>query len=191
MKLKVVSRELLRDTLAVHRMTLSDQTPVEVLQKIRVALAVDAVVLGKVERTDKQLILSVSVKRVSDGQGISFANASADRSDFFGSLTSYPSIEPPHEIRKVGEGGISSPECLDCPVPQFRSKADASSQALLVLAISSQGRVAAVKVLKGAGPEFADEAFQALRVFRYKPAHDRDERPVPVAIFFEVFFLNK
>src|SRR2546427_287468 len=127
-------------------------------------------------------------KRISDGRLLGSENAAVERSAFFDSLTMYSATPTLAEPQRVGGNGVTPPECLDCPVPQFRHRADASSRAMLSVGVSSEGRVVAVKVLRGAGPEFADEAWGMLRVFRYNPAHDRSGHPVAVSIFVEIFF---
>jgi hypothetical protein len=188
-ELKVVNREQLTHTLVIRNITLSLQSPAETLQEVGKNMDFEAIAFGTVEKTEKQLLVSVFVKRVLDGQTIASSNTSVARSDFYESLASYPrSKTPTEEIRHANEQGVSAPECLDCPVPQFRSRADASSQALLAIVVSAEGRVVAIKVVRGAGPEFADEAMQRLRVFRYKPAHDKKGRPVPVFTFVAVSF---
>jgi hypothetical protein len=48
-----------------------------------------------------------------------------------------------------------------------------------------------VMVIRGAGPEFADEAFRVLRVFRFKPANDSSGQPTAVAIIFEIVFVTE
>ena len=187
-KLRVVNRDLLRGTRAVQKITARDLTSSETLHKIGTAIVVDAVVFGTVEKSERKLTVSVFAKRVSDGRLLGSENAAVERSAFFDSLTRYSATPTLAEPQRVGGNGVTPPECLDCPVPQFRHRADASSRAMLSVGVSSEGRVVAVKVLRGAGPEFADEAWGMLRVFRYNPAHDRSGQPVAVSIFVEIFF---
>jgi hypothetical protein len=188
---KVLKRGLLGHTLEGMGMTVPDLFTLEGAQRVGKKIGADSILSGQLVKGERQISFSVHIRRVADGREIGQASTVVARSTFFDSLSTYPNSEPLVELKRVGVEGVSAPECLDCPIPQFRSKADSSSRALLSLAISREGRVVAVKVLRGAGPEFADEALLWLRVFRYQPARDRNGQPVAVAVFLEVFFSTK
>ena len=188
-KIEVTSRDLVTRVVGAQRKKTYDLDSPEVLVRIGTALKTEALVFGVVDKGERQLVLSVLVKRISDGMLIASEKVGLERSDFFDSLNSYPQAEPAREIRRVDEKGVSVPECLDCPTPQFRSRSDAGSRVLLIVVVAPQGRVTAVEVLSGAGPEFRDEALRAFRVFRYKPAHDRTGQPIAIGLPVEVFFV--
>lgn len=154
----------------------------------------ESIALGTVDETPQQILLRVFVRRISDQTVVADQQVTLQQSDFCRSLVSYPHYLAPSEVFRSGEKGVSPPECEDCPAPQFRGPADGkleksrSTTILLGVLITEEGRVARVKVLQGAGPEFEDMAWRNLRAFRFKPARNKAGQSVAAAIQMEVFF---
>jgi|SRR5690242_1085908 len=154
----------------------------------------DALAYGTIEDTPQEIVLRVFVKRTADQALVADQQIKIQQSAFYGSLGSYPNRLTPSEVFRVGEKGIEPPQCEDCPAPQFHGPADGKTEKsqsvmiLLGLVITAEGRVANVRVLQGAGPEFEDRAWQAMRVFRFKPARNKAGQDVAAAIPMEVSF---
>jgi TonB family protein len=54
--------------------------------------------------------------------------------------------------------------------------------------ITAEGRVTQARVIQGLGSGLDEEAVEALKSWRLKPATDVDGRPVPVYMPFELIF---
>lgn len=193
-KLTLANRDLLAHQLELRKLSSADLTSAETLHLLRDSIPSEALAFGTVDTTPQQILLKVSVKRISDQALVADQQITIQQSDFFKSLVSYPKYLTPSEVFRAGEKGIDPPECEDCPAPQFRSPADGmpkksqNTTILLGLVITEEGRVARVKVLQGAGPEFEDMAWRNVRVFRFKPARNKAGRNIAAVIQMQVFF---
>jgi TonB family protein len=193
-KFALVGRDRLGHELQQRKLSPADLTSPETARLLCNSIPVDAVVYGTVNTNGEELLLRASVRRASDLAVIASEQISLQQSEFYRSLVSYPNYLTPREVFGAGEKGINFPECEDCPAPQFRSTADArtdrsrTAAVLLGLVITEEGRVANVKVLQGAGPEFTDMAWRAVRAFRFKPARNKAGENVAAAIPMQVFF---
>jgi len=153
-----------------------------------------AIAYGTIDDAPQEILLRVFVRRTTDQTLVADEQITIPQSEFYRNLSSYPNRLAPSEVFRAGEKGIDSPQCQDCPAPQFRGPADRKTEKspstviLLGLIITAEGRVANVRVLKGAGPEFEDMAWQAIRVFRFKPAKNKAGQSVAAALTMEVFF---
>jgi hypothetical protein len=193
-KFTLASRDLLAHQLELGKLSPADLMSVESLPVVHDLVPAEAVALGTVDATSQQILLRVLVRRISDQTLVADQQITVPQSEFFRSLASYPKYLTPSEVYPAGEKSISQPECEDCPAPQFRGPADGkpeksrNTSILLGLVITEEGRVARVKVLRGAGSEFEDIAWRNLRVFRFKPARNKAGHSVAAAIQMQVFF---
>jgi protein TonB len=92
-------------------------------------------------------------------------------------------------LRRIG-GGVSAPEVLFAPSPEFSEearKAKVSGNVLVYLQVDEQGRPTHIRVLKGIGMGLDEKAIEAVRQYRFKPAME-DGRPVTVEMNVEVNF---
>jgi hypothetical protein len=194
-KIILVNRELLGHQLELHKLSLADLAQSEKLRLLHDSVPAESIALGTVDETPQQVLLRVFVRRISDQTLVADQQVAIPQSDFYRSLVSYPNHLVPSDVFRAGEKGVSQPECEDCPAPQFRGPADGrleksgNTNVLLGLVITEEGRVARVKVLRGAGPEFEDLAWRNLRVFRFKPARNKLGRSVAAVIQMEVSFV--
>jgi TolB-like protein len=190
----VVARDAVAHFLDARKLVLSDLESAETLKQLGDSLHVEAILTGSVAREAQHLVVVASVKSTADGATIASEKILIVSDSFFDSLRSYPSAETPTSISQLTDRGVRPPEFLDVPAPQFRGPADSTmgvrgdAAILLNLLISTEGRVANLKVVKGAGPEFADVAWRAVRAFRFRPALDRTGKPVAVVLPMQVFF---
>ena len=103
------------------------------------------------------------------------------------------SLGPGDGIFMPGVGGISIPACLHCPNPSFEAhelNGQPQGTVLLMIVIDSSGRASDVTVTKELGPELDQDAINAVKRWKFKPATDVDGKPVatrtPVEIVFRV-----
>lgn len=193
-KITLVNRDLLSHQLELRKLSLADLAQSETQHLLHGSVPAESIALGTVDETPQRILLRVLVRRISDQTLVADEQITIQQSDFYRSLVSYPHYLAPSEVFRASEKGVSSPECEDCPAPQFRGPADGmpkksqNTTILLGLVITEEGRVARVKVLQGAGPEFEDMAWRNVRVFRFKPAKNKAGHNVAAVIQMQVFF---
>jgi periplasmic protein TonB len=86
---------------------------------------------------------------------------------------------------------VTSPKCAYCPDPQYTDEAREAkvqgSVTLLVL-VDAEGRASEIRVAKGIGLGLDERAMQAIREWRFTPARDAADRPVPAWVMVEATF---
>lgn len=95
---------------------------------------------------------------------------------------------------RAGTGGVGYPQCVYCPNPTYTEearKAKYQGTVLLRCIITVEGRATNCQVLKGVGLGLEDQAMQAVRNWRLKPALGPDGRAVaawsPIEINFRIY----
>ena len=92
-------------------------------------------------------------------------------------------------VRRVG-GGVSPPQVLFAPEPEFSEearKAKVAGNVLVYLQVDTNGRPIHVRVLKGIGLGLDEKAMEAVRQYKFKPAMENG-KPVVVEMQVEVNF---
>jgi len=154
-----------------------------------------------------RVVISGTFAKVPQGIGISLSSTSPsnDRRLFVqahGALpiseqfaTLFPEPIPVMESKdgfpKGGIGGLTSPECVSCPSPDYsdaQRRARYEGVVVLEIVVTADGRTGKVSVLSGPGTGLEENAVRAVQGWRFKPALDLDERPVAVVIPVEVAF---
>jgi protein TonB len=90
-----------------------------------------------------------------------------------------------------GTHGLGFPTCLFCPNPQFSSeaiKAKVAGTVLLEAIINADGRATNIRIVRGLGFGLDENAIEAVRHWRFKPAMGPDNKPAAVAAPIEVSF---
>jgi protein TonB len=88
-------------------------------------------------------------------------------------------------IKRIG-GGVSAPEVLFAPEPEFSEearKAKVSGDVLVYLQVDTLGRPTHVRVIRGIGMGLDERALAAVRQYRFKPAMENGQ---PVAVEMNV-----
>jgi TonB family protein len=94
-------------------------------------------------------------------------------------------------IAHAGINGVSSPQCIYCPQPNYSDKArKAHLEGIVVLdiVVLPDGSVTHITVLKGPGSGLEDNAIDAVRGWKMKPATTKDGTPVAARVNVEVSF---
>lgn len=90
----------------------------------------------------------------------------------------------------LGDSGITPPQILSQPVPEFADEARKKSYAGVVglnIVVDEMGRVRNVSVVHSLDKEMDERAIESVKRWRFRPAK-KDGVPVPVAVYIEVDF---
>lgn len=93
-------------------------------------------------------------------------------------------------VYRVG-GGITAPVALNNVEAEFSDEARRAKYqgvCLISLIVDAQGNPQNPRVVRALGMGLDDKAIEAVRKYRFKPAHKQDGTPVPVMITVEVNF---
>jgi TonB family protein len=105
------------------------------------------------------------------------------------SSTPIPMFEP--KFAHPGKQGITWPMCAYCPAPRYNDEAKrARLQGVVVLwvAVRKEGTADKLVVVRGLGLGLEENAIEAVKGWRFKPARDPDGRPVDAVVPIEVMF---
>ena len=92
-------------------------------------------------------------------------------------------------VYRIG-GGVSAPKALYAPDPEYSDEArKAKYQGIVVLwvVVGADGRPREIRVARALGMGLDEKAIEAVRTWRFEPAHLND-RPVAVQMNVEVSF---
>jgi protein TonB len=86
---------------------------------------------------------------------------------------------------------VSLPRCAHCPDPQYTDEArEAKLQGKVTLQVlvGADGRASQIRILQGIGLGLDERAEQAIRGWKFVPAHDAAHRTVPAWVTVEAVF---
>ena len=157
-----------------------------------------------------KVMISGTFAKVPQGIGISLSSASPSNekrlyvqasgvlpiSEQFTGLfpNPIPAAESKNGLPKSGIGGVTNPECISCPNPQFSDQARMAhyeGNVILQVVVTAEGRTGKVWVVSGPGKGLEENAVRAVQGWRFKPAVDWDGNPVAVLTPIEVTFRLK
>jgi TonB family protein len=100
--------------------------------------------------------------------------------------TAEPKVDPP----RAGTNGITSPRCVYCPAPvsQKARKDKISGTVVLDVTVTADGQVTKPIVLKGPSDALSEQALEAVRKWKMKPASGPDGKPIDCRVQVEVTF---
>jgi protein TonB len=87
--------------------------------------------------------------------------------------------------------GITDPTCAYCPDPQYTDEArEAKLQGKVTLRVlvGVDGRASQIRIVQGIGLGLDERAAQAIRGWKFVPAHDAARRSVPAWVTVEAVF---
>ena len=94
-------------------------------------------------------------------------------------------------VFRPGRGGVGEPQCAYCPDPKFSDearKAKFMGTVMLRLVVTADGRPMNISIIKGAGMGLDENAMEAVKGWRFKPAMGPGGKPVAVQVDIEVTF---
>lgn len=119
------------------------------------------------------------------------AAASSDRNAWVSPTDPSVAGDTTAAIPEASQHGYKPPACQYCPNAQFSdaaTKAKIQGTVLLSVVINKDGLPASVKVVRGLPCGLNQQAIDALKQWKLKPATDRDGNPVAVRTKVEVTF---
>jgi TonB family protein len=94
-------------------------------------------------------------------------------------------------VFRPGRNGVGEPVCIFCPDPKFTEearKAKYQGTVLLRLIVLPDGRPTNISVARGLGMGLDENALEAVKGWKFKPANGPNGKPVPVEVYIEVTF---
>jgi TonB family protein len=186
----VLDRSRLSDALRQAQLLPKDLAAVDSLQRVGSSVPVDAIVTGTIEMNSTQCALTVSVRNVQAGAVLVSSEKSLPSSSFPDNLPPAISNPPSEDIPMAGKLGITTPACEYCPYPAYTNEARKNKiqgVVVLLVTVTSEGRVGNIKLVKSPDPSLTEKAIQAVNQWRFKPA-TKDGMPVTVKVPIEVGF---
>ncbi|MGB2645171.1 MAG: energy transducer TonB [Candidatus Acidiferrum sp.] len=147
----------------------------DVNQQLRVSLRTDG--LGAAWTDAVQLPLTAALEQLSKQPAASFAR-SAD------------AVQAEPGVMQPGVDGVSLPVCVYCPSPDYTDLARTAKYrgtVELSLLVTKEGTVESAVVLKGAPFSLAEQAVEAVKKWKFKPAKMAG-RSVPVRVPVDIEF---
>jgi len=187
----VTDRNQLSSALANARISPNDLNSPEILQRIGASLQADAIVTGTLEISPARYLVRVSVHSVKDGSIVALVDQRVKRPAYVDSLVLLDPGGSATKVARAGVDGIGVPTCLACPPPDYTDKArKAKIQAnvVLLVVIDQEGRAGKIAVTTATDDGLAVKAIEAVRKWRFKPATDREGKPVSVLVPIQVTF---
>lgn len=194
--LPVAEYKAFQDALAKHKITPSDLNAPEGLHQLGAKVNVDFLITGTVELTPGDYRIHVTARRIADGSQLLDKTIVVQRTEFSDSLSEPfpPKVDYPFVKSGQGGGRVDQsfvPRCLYCPQPSYddlarRKKVQGNS--VLEVLISPEGQVAAIHPVKLLGYGLDEQAFNAIKNWKFKPASKPDGTPIAVIVPVEVTF---
>ena len=184
-------RVLDRADLPETKVSPADLHSTEALKRIGAAWGVDAIVTGTVEVSAERYLLTATVVRVGDGTAVATASQPVDHSRILDLLSPAGSGDDGAATLRGGVNGNGVPACLFCPAPPYSAragKAKLQSSVLLSVTVSKDGRTARISILKDPGFGLTERAIETVSGWNFKPAMNKEGKPVPVIVPVEVTF---
>ncbi len=94
-------------------------------------------------------------------------------------------------LPRAGVNGFGVPACVYCPAPDYSNKARADKSrgtVLMDVGVTPEGRATDVIVIKSPGDELGENAIEAVKSWKFRPAKDATGNPVAVGVQVEVTF---
>ena len=121
-----------------------------------------------------------------------FAEESADLATLLpGSMEEKPVIDEESGAYIATLGGVTYPECGQCPIPTYTDPArdkKVSGRILFVATVTAEGRVTDIRILQPLEPSLDKRATETLSSWRLKPARGPDGKAVAVRLLVEMTF---
>jgi TonB family protein len=163
----------------------------EALRAASPPIAADFVVFGTLEKRESSYFLDFHAVRISNGAVVVSERAELHSSEFLESLSAPPLKTSGSPEPTAGVNGVSMPSCIHCPDPDYSDTARAAKingTSVLLVRISPQGTAEGIRPYKLVGYGLDEQAYNAVKRWKFKPALDKDGNPVSVVIPVEMTF---
>lgn len=190
-RFEVIERKQLSSALSDAQLSANDLAAVNTLRRIGGSLKANAIVTGILETTPKLYTVRVGVRRVQDGSVVASGEQSVKRPAYVDTLMFLDPTGSATEVARAGEHGVSVPTCVNCPPPNYTAEERAAKvQGAVVLeaVVNVNGRVGRISVVRAIDDGLARRAVEVVHEWQFKPATDKDGKPVPVLVPIYVTF---
>jgi hypothetical protein len=188
-----LNRDVLRKQLDKEHLSSSDFVARTEIDAARAAGA-DVLITGRIERREKELVVTVTASRNSTGEPIDEQVWRVPRTESLDALAKQP-IQASSSFYLSGQDGVSAASCGYCPNPKYTAAArkhKIEGRVWMMAWIDSSGRAKDVWEVRGLPEGLTQQAMELVRQeWHFKPAHDANGRAVPIVTCLDVNFRVK
>jgi TonB family protein len=198
---EVIDRAQLAAPLKARHFQPKDEVNVTNEVDLAQSLGADLLVDGRFKALDKDLGLTLAVRRavaIEHPRPVLLVNSRIAMSDDLAARLGVPlaSLGPPpdpslHDQYRQGQNGVTRAQCSYCPPAEYSAqgrKKKIDGTVTLSILITPEGRTTDVQVTKSLEPSLDQKAIDAVSQWRFEPARDSSGAPVPVHSMVEVSF---
>ncbi|MGB8476120.1 MAG: TonB family protein [Candidatus Acidiferrum sp.] len=188
---EVIGKKQLSAALTNAKLSTKDLDATEILQHIGSLLQADAVVTGTVETAPARYAVHVAVRRVRDGALLASGDQSVKRPAYADDLALIDPNGSATGLAKAGVGGVGVPTCIVCPPPNYTDqarKAKIQGSVVLQVVVNQEGHIVKITVMRTSDDRLTAKAIEAVRKWQFKPATNKEGKPVAVSVPVELTF---
>ncbi len=165
----------------------------QILHEAAPRIGADIVIIGTVVKRERSYLFEITPVQVSNGAVLDTINTSIEVSGFLDSLlTPFPAKDSdPTLIFRAGVGGVGMPSCVHCPDPSYTDlgrKKKIQGNSVFEVVVSPDGQVQQLRPIKLLGYGLDEEAYNAIKEWKFKPAMRADGTPIATVVPVEVTF---
>lgn len=162
-----------------------------VFNSIANAVGVQAAIGGSYKISAEFIELEITIRNTGDDKKIAEFKVQLRASGTTTTPTDTLVRDPLTQVY-LPTGGVTSPQCKDCPEPEFspeaREKRVSKAQSLIRITVLADGRAADIRIIKPAGYGLDENAVQAIQTWQFIPGHLPKGTAVATRVTAEVTF---
>ena len=154
-------------------------------------IAVEVLITGSVQKRGNSYFLQVMPVRVASAKWLPTITTTVQSNEFFESIFMPLPSEVPVLTGKDVAPDVSMPSCLYCPNPSYSDqarRAKFNGSGMFQVLVSPDGRAQQIRATKLIGYDLDEQAFYAIKEWKFRPATNKDGIPVAVIVPVEVTF---
>lgn len=172
-------------------LTVEDLTPTDSFRDAASKIGVEVLVTGSLRKQGNSYFLQVTPVRVASAEWLPTLTATVQSNEFFESIFMPLPPDVPVLTGKGVAPDLSMPSCVYCPDPSYSDqarRAKFNGAAVFQVLVSPDGRAQQVRATKLVGYDLDEQAFYAIKKWKFRPAKNKDGTPVAVVVPVEVTF---
>jgi TonB family protein len=199
--IQIVDRSRLLDYLTREHIASNALNDREAARWLATEFQANAVLIGNIEQLGDHFnllveLLNISTDKVGPQETMQIAIPEPQKAfapfEPYEAERSGPAVSATQgsTLPRAGVNGVGVPECVYCPAPQYSNparKAKFNGNAVMMVAITEEGRAADISVAKGVPFGLNEEAVKIINQWRFRPA-TKEGKPVPVLTPIEINF---
>lgn len=155
-------------------------------------MGANVVVRGTFGRFPEGLGISLSAVAAMDSPSpLSEASGMVPISTAMSAVSAEPIPTPKENTPRAGVAGVTVPQCIYCPAPEYTKEArkeHIEGTVVLQVTINPDGRATNISIVKDPGKGLGDRAVETLRKWRFRPATDPNGKNIPALVPIAVSF---